>query len=440
MAATQGLRAQVLATLSAAQTPTDALDALTFFYTVLSSSTDVLYDFLQSNTTQIVEDMLLRVEQNLVFLLPCNDATRVAASGGAPSIEKPPGDGEDFEGYHHELAILLIRLILFDVSKPALPGGWRGQQVSNLPFLSLLNRCIASKHVSLSLLCTRIALTLVAINPCNAIALETGAVVQTMLQVLMTIIVRGKLHDPLISQPPSTVRYLNREPERQPILPLSDSILQLISSILETLQVLSICFTYRCNSIPLLIMWSTLVLWGPLNTSLVVDEQALRCTNCEVEFALRHCLSESCIQEQCYRLCEECDKVFHKSAVKRSHIRLALAPMEPLAAESWMQDFLNQIVPAYKPCVDNTLALLKASMDIREDGLPDKRRAFQTRREILSMLSLATVRGVFDDRKASARLVACCKTCITCFWIHRLAPDLCQQLVFGYCYPLWKTS
>lgn len=39
----------------------------------------------------------------------------------------------------------------------------------------------------------------------------------------------------------------------------------------------------------------------------------------------RHsCLVISCIRENCHRLCRECDKVFHKSSSKRSHIRLCV--------------------------------------------------------------------------------------------------------------------
>jgi hypothetical protein len=48
----------------------------------------------------------------------------------------------------------------------------------------------------------------------------------------------------------------------------------------------------------------------------------VRCHNCEVEAACLECLHDGCICDRFFRLCHECDKVFHKSALKRSHIRL----------------------------------------------------------------------------------------------------------------------
>lgn len=31
-----------------------------------------------------------------------------------------------------------------------------------------------------------------------------------------------------------------------------------------------------------------------------------------------------CLNDNCFRLCDECDKVFHKSAAKKSHIRIPI--------------------------------------------------------------------------------------------------------------------
>ena len=41
-----------------------------------------------------------------------------------------------------------------------------------------------------------------------------------------------------------------------------------------------------------------------------------------------------CMNDSCYMLCQECDKVFHKSAVKKSHIRIpvlsnTIKPLSP---------------------------------------------------------------------------------------------------------------
>lgn len=40
----------------------------------------------------------------------------------------------------------------------------------------------------------------------------------------------------------------------------------------------------------------------------------------------------SCIQDNFFRLCEECDKVFHKSAAKRSHIRIPVLNLSSFSA------------------------------------------------------------------------------------------------------------
>lgn len=59
----------------------------------------------------------------------------------------------------------------------------------------------------------------------------------------------------------------------------------------------------------------------------------------------RHCrLVISCIRENCHRLCRECDKVFHKSSSKRSHIRLCI----PSTGE---EDLLSLLESRLQSCV-----------------------------------------------------------------------------------------
>lgn len=51
---------------------------------------------------------------------------------------------------------------------------------------------------------------------------------------------------------------------------------------------------------------------------------APRCANCETEASVFECTDGSCICDEMFHLCVECDKVFHKSVLKRSHIRIPI--------------------------------------------------------------------------------------------------------------------
>lgn len=58
-------------------------------------------------------------------------------------------------------------------------------------------------------------------------------------------------------------------------------------------------------------------------------------------FAVNWC---SCIRESCHRLCRECDKVFHKSSSKRSHIRLCVPAFEEEELLSTLESRLQAFV------------------------------------------------------------------------------------------------
>ena len=51
--------------------------------------------------------------------------------------------------------------------------------------------------------------------------------------------------------------------------------------------------------------------------------------NCKLLCMQVNCcfVSTSCVHDKFKRLCDECDKVFHKSAAKRTHIRLPILPI-----------------------------------------------------------------------------------------------------------------
>ena len=46
----------------------------------------------------------------------------------------------------------------------------------------------------------------------------------------------------------------------------------------------------------------------------------------------------SCVREQYFRLCKECDIVFHKSAIKRRHVRVPLVHIQTFPSENIATD------------------------------------------------------------------------------------------------------
>lgn len=49
-----------------------------------------------------------------------------------------------------------------------------------------------------------------------------------------------------------------------------------------------------------------------------------------------------CLNDNCFRLCDECDKVFHKSAAKKSHIRIPITPEDRQCAATCIEGVLEE--------------------------------------------------------------------------------------------------
>jgi hypothetical protein len=75
-----------------------------------------------------------------------------------------------------------------------------------------------------------------------------------------------------------------------------------------------------------------------------------RCVNCEMETACHQCTDGSCISDEMSLLCMDCDKVFHKSVLKRNHIRVPViaAPISTLV-ETMGEDLRRVVEEARAP-------------------------------------------------------------------------------------------
>lgn len=135
-----------------------------------------------------------------------------------------------------------------------------------------------------------------------------------------------------------------------------------------------------------------------------------------------------CVRDQTFRLCEECDKVFHKAALKRPHIRLPVCmPCLPslragagprgdstqdgsLAIQQRLQQCLQVITQESRSSygtVTQSLSVLHS-----EKLLWSNLSEMNTWREVTSAVLLQSMLNVIQDKKVSV-------------WSH-VFPAICQ--------------
>ena len=114
------------------------------------------------------------------------------------------------------------------------------------------------------------------------------------------------------------------------------------------------------------------------------------CSNCETEMAVFECTDGSCICDEMFHLCAECDKVFHKSALKRSHIRLPIIEITS-HTQLWKTmgtDFTNVLQREMSICSGSSNMFNRNS-----------ERFIKERVAFTSCLLLSHVNAILDDRK-----------------------------------------
>jgi hypothetical protein len=146
-----------------------------------------------------------------------------------------------------------------------------------------------------------------------------------------------------------------------------------------------------------LLQYRTLSVQGAAAPIVVAAGHSLlpRCANCETEVAAFECTDRGCICDDMFYLCVECDKVFHKSVLKRNHIRLPVIELVSAGA------LLEAMGAALRSAVENQNndTELKHAAVSRDDILDD---VLKEKRELLahtSCLLLSHIASLVNDRQ-----------------------------------------
>jgi hypothetical protein len=377
------MTALVLMSMSQASGPSEVLETLSTLETLLLRNSAAQREFHAVGGYGKVMDMFLRVEENLTLLVPCRDMSLAAASGSqnnrsglsllqphhshaqsaSPSTQHQPphdsspegkgslyhsqaGSAGDFDGYYSSVLMVVLNLALDEGScsplarisyKPMLPRS--GLLVGNPGALSLVVSLLQSAQYSFVSLAVKLVYAILQSSPRNAVILEASGVVSALIEVLVVIIFscgidRTCLHCERAESP--TV-YSCRTAETMESAPttsydmsshsINQDLLAIAADIVLVLQTVAVATSLRDSS--MLAVLTAIATAASQPVSDVSDgnttqQAVMRCHNCEVEAACLECLHDGCIGDKFFRLCHECDKVFHKSALKRSHIRLPI--------------------------------------------------------------------------------------------------------------------
>lgn len=128
---------------------------------------------------------------------------------------------------------------------------------------------------------------------------------------------------------------------------------------------------------------------------------AQRCANCETEAAVFECTDGSCIRDEMFALCVECDKVFHKSVLKRSHIRIPVMEILP-DSEIMMGGDLRAVIEEQLSVADNISHGGAVSSSAREVWEGAGEEGLSEKKEFLghaSCLLLGHVKSIINDRQ-----------------------------------------
>jgi hypothetical protein len=123
-----------------------------------------------------------------------------------------------------------------------------------------------------------------------------------------------------------------------------------------------------------------------------------RCANCETEAAVFECTDGSCICDEMFHLCVECDKVFHKSVLKRSHIRIPI--MTEVSSDALLEEMggeFKAVVEGQMMCMCTGRGVSCFDREVWEDGTGGHER-----KEFLahaSCLLLTHIRAIINDRQ-----------------------------------------
>lgn len=270
---------------------------------------------------------------------------------------------------------VLIEIIVDDsvgkFDKFGLPS--RSCSINNINSLEMLSIMFSTRKMPLILFAIRLSFLLLRSHSINVVSLERMGVLSACSECLTYLVLRGPSHIF------DTIHW-NASEER--------AFVELISDICVVLQLCSVAHSCKDSSIAGLFI-------ALISASITQkDTLVARCQNCEDEIQLE-CLHEQCIADRKSQLCRECDRVFHKSFLKRSHIRLPAK--DHLFTSTW-----SKVVDLKSRSTSVSIELCQLFIEngfLLEESIVNKFRP-----QTLCVL-MSAVRGIIDDRKSRSQSI-----------------------------------
>lgn len=383
-------------------------DGIDIFHTIESlflsdRSLDFMSSFANYGGHNSLVDMMLFVDSNMDLLRPCMDVSLAAASGKVQPIIESRNMILHKEEYYDLASSILIMLItrnsfsscsfnqLFaNSSSKSKMKKETSFSCADIVSLFCLNRLLLSGKKRMIKVVFRIVLFFACSSPLFLVSLEGSLLVQNIVVVLGCLLkyqrcpcllpgcdVRiGMLFEDFSFSLSEEMSMTSHD-----FLSLLDDACSVYSVISVSLQSIDPSFSYLLVDIlSSMASFEESPISGEANRwkDTKVMNTAL-CQNCEYESAFCECIK--CAQEpscrSAFRLCVECDSVFHKSLSKRSHIRL------PLTCNI-LPDVALKFSSSYFHALNAIYGLSNGNLTKKDDGLR-------------ILVALITLRGIMQD-------------------------------------------
>lgn len=379
----------VIVALGQVATQSQAIDVLRTMETILIHDEDSRIKFDECNGYEAFLEMFIRVEENTELLRPCMAASLAAASSNSTSekLRSPTvftKDKSSDDVYYTTLIFGILHLVFDAIVIPyqelmqslnnnvqeftydiSCYEKFRGRDVRNCKFVELFPKLFFSAHPKLVISILKVCHILLYSSSSNVIALENSGSLESLHILFGTLLLAQN------NFLPSLLKDSKINTKNLPVVDIFVGIHQnkmslifqefpfssiqfhpllLFKKLLEILQLVS---SIQSNTDVSILTYFHAILLHSIDISQVKDDESKtfydnllgeistgmifctssanssirKCQNCEIEIADVECW-------KCYRsgnissyiLCYECDRVFHKSITKRSHIRIPTYP------------------------------------------------------------------------------------------------------------------
>jgi hypothetical protein len=353
----QGVFQYILKVMDVAISHTQALDLLSLCQLLfLKNASSQLY-FRQLGGYTVAVNMLSRI-------------FRPVSHHNADAVKNSPDSESSKQAARIQRVLLEIIAdddhLIFD-HKTGLPT--KGGSLNNIYALQLLRCMFESEIEDLIVIAIRLVFILLKGNPLHVVALEEFEVAGAV----CSLMVRGAF-----SSGQDTVVTM-----------------VLIKDLTLLLQYFAVALSCRDNSVFALLLYIgvTKCLLGQWTESgndycagaLHGSPGTSRCQNCEDE-AVVQCIHDTCLREKKFRFCKECDRVFHKPAMKKAHIRVPVT----LKHREMLHTLRSYQTKVTAPAIIHVTQELESRMRLEPlEKLDDH----------MLCIILAALRGILDDRR-----------------------------------------